>query len=106
MLKEVGSSGQLSLGKKFAGRLFEVVAHPDGRFELVPVKVVPQLVPVAAAASPPDGWLPPGGYAQCSPWALDNRAALEAYAQRMEEEGTAAEQLQAFLVASPGSERG
>ena len=29
MLKEVGASGQISLGKKFAGRLFDVVIHED-----------------------------------------------------------------------------
>jgi hypothetical protein len=36
MLKEVGASGQISLGKKFAGRLFDVIVHPDERFELTP----------------------------------------------------------------------
>ena len=104
MLKEVGSSGQISLGKKFAGRLFEVVAHPDDRFELIPMKAVPQV----ALAHPrkikaADGWLPPGGYAHCNQWALDNRAGLEVYAQRVAEQGTAAEQLHAFLVANPGA---
>jgi hypothetical protein len=44
-----------------------------------------------------DGWLPPGGYDGVSQWALDNRAALEAYAQGIENNGTAAEQLQNFL---------
>ena len=102
MLKEVGSSGQISLGKRFAGRLFEVVVHPDERFELIPMKVVPH----AASVQPrdvesADGWLPPGGYAHCSQWALDNRAALEAYAQRVADQGTAAEQLDAFLMVNP-----
>ena len=41
MLKEVGASGQISLGKKFAGQLFDVVFYPDGRVELVPMKAVP-----------------------------------------------------------------
>ncbi len=41
MLKEVGASGQISLGKKFAGQLYDAVFHPDGRVELLPVKVVP-----------------------------------------------------------------
>ena len=31
MLKEVGASGQISLGKRFAGQLFEVTFHDDGR---------------------------------------------------------------------------
>ena len=43
MLKEVGTSGQISLGKKYAGRLFEVVTHPDGRIELLPMKAVPDV---------------------------------------------------------------
>jgi hypothetical protein len=78
MLKEVGASGQISLGKKFAGRLFDVVFYPDGRVEMVPVKVVPTVQsagsrsPPAAAMSPlhtvqeeavaykvGDGWLTP-----------------------------------------------
>ncbi len=41
MLKEVGASGQISLGKKYAGQLFDVVFCPDGRVELVPMKAVP-----------------------------------------------------------------
>lgn len=41
MLKEVGASGQISLGKKYAGQLFDVVFYPDGRVELVPMKAVP-----------------------------------------------------------------
>ena len=101
MLKEVGASGQISLGKKYAGRLFEVIVHADDRFELVPMKAVPQNrlrqpepQPVQAA----DGWLPPGGYQASTQWALDNRQALEAYAGRISEEGTAAEQLQQFLA--------
>lgn len=41
MLKEVGASGQISLGKKYAGQLFDLVFYPDGRVELVPMKAVP-----------------------------------------------------------------
>ncbi len=102
MLKEVGASGQISLGKKYAGKLYDVILHPGDRFELIPVRVVatappqtPQIVHV------PDGWVPPGGYDGCTQWALDNRAALEQYAQQVEEEGTAAEQLQQFLAEHP-----
>lgn len=40
MLTEDGASGQMSLGKKYAGRLFDVVVyedvHEDERFELIP----------------------------------------------------------------------
>ena len=76
MLKEVGTSGQISLGKKFAGRLFDVVFCPDGRVELVPMKAVPtvqsdpneaqacgvqnhSVQEEAAAYRVGDGWLTP-----------------------------------------------
>ena len=101
MLKEVGASGQISLGKKFAGRLIDVVFHEDERFELFPMKAVPQGRPSATlleSASATGGWLPPGGYTQCSQWALDNREALTAYAQQIDDEGTAADQLEKFLT--------
>jgi hypothetical protein len=39
MLKTVGASGQLSLGKRFAGRHFEVQFEADGRVVLTPVTV-------------------------------------------------------------------
>lgn len=102
MLKEVGTSGQISLGKKYAGQLFDVVVHDDGRFELFPMKVVRQSRPASAqplqGVVAPDNWLPPGGYVQCSQWALDNREALTAYAQQIDSEGTAAEQLEHYLA--------
>ena len=41
MLKMVGNSGQLSLGKKYAGQYFEVQQQPDGAVLLRPMKVVP-----------------------------------------------------------------
>ena len=107
MLKEVGSSGQISLGKKFAGQLFQVLAHPDGRFELIPVKVVPSKSSAHAVGDTANAlWLPPGGYTQSNQWASDNRAALEAYAQRVAEQGTAAEQLHAYLAANPDATAG
>jgi hypothetical protein len=102
MLKEVDASGQISLGKKYAKRLFEVVVHPDDHFELILVKVVPHLASVRApAAKSAAGWLPPGGYTSCNQWALDNRVALVAYADRIAEQGTAAEQLHEFLDNTP-----
>lgn len=102
MLKEVGASGQISLGKRFAGQLFEVRFHRDGRVEMSPMKAVP--VRQSAGSDDvvaADAGLPPGGYGACNAWALENRPALDAYAQRVAKEGTAAEQLQAFLAA-PG----
>jgi hypothetical protein len=98
MLKEVGASGQISLGKRLAGQLFEVIFHPDGRVELLPMRAVPARNS-ARAAQPASGesWRPPGGYASSSAWAQENRDALEAYARTIEQEGTAAQQLQRYL---------
>lgn len=42
MLKMVGSSGQLSLGKKYAGKYFEIEQLEDGSLVLRPMKVVPE----------------------------------------------------------------
>ena len=41
MLKMVGSSGQFSIGKKYAGKYFEVEQQPDGAVLLRPMKLVP-----------------------------------------------------------------
>ena len=101
MLKEVGASGQITLGKKYAGQLYEVNFHADGRVELIPMRAVPAVRPAAAELGAADGWLPPGGYAQCTQWAIDNRAALDAYAARIDRDGTAAELLQRYLMADP-----
>jgi len=102
MLKEVGSSGQISLGEEYAGRLFDVIAHPDDRFELVPVHIVATMTSSAPEMiAAPDGWVPPGGYDASTQWAVDNREALEQYARQVEEDGTAAEQLQRYLAEHP-----
>jgi hypothetical protein len=99
MLKEVGASGQISLGKRFAGQLFEVTFHSDGRVEMLPMQAVPvRAKAVSTDVTAPDAWLPPGGYGACNAWTLENRPALEAYARRVEQDGTAAEQLQDFLA--------
>ena len=39
MLKTVGASGQFTLGKKLAGRHFEMELRPDGSILLAPVTV-------------------------------------------------------------------
>jgi hypothetical protein len=107
MLKEVGASGQISLGKKYAGRLFDVICHPGDRFELIPVRIVATAPPQAPqVVQAPDGWVPPGGYDGGTKWALENRKALEHYARQIEEEGTAAEQLQRFLDEHPEAMNG
>lgn len=41
MVKMVGTSGQLSLGKKYAGQYYELQHLPDGAIVLRPMKVVP-----------------------------------------------------------------
>ena len=41
MLKMVGTSGQFSLGKKFAGRYFQVEQQPDGAVLLRPMTLIP-----------------------------------------------------------------
>lgn len=111
MLKEVGASGQISLGKKFAGQLFDVVFYPDGRVELVPMKAVPAttLTPLptgvpshsvqeeAAQYRVGDGWLTPERLAwrkaayertpeemesQRSQWEAENKDAIEAFNAR------------------------
>ena len=101
MLKEVGASGQISLGKKFAGQLFDVVFYPDGRVEMVPMKVVPTVQSPSdspPSATPPhtvqqeaaayrvgDGWLTPERLA----------ARKAAYARTPEEVETARNQWEA-----------
>lgn len=42
MLKMIGTSGQLSLGKKYAGKYFEVTEREDGTIVLVPMQVIPE----------------------------------------------------------------
>ncbi len=41
-IKRVGKSGQLSLGKKYAGQYFREERRKDGAFVLIPVVVVDQ----------------------------------------------------------------
>ncbi len=42
MLKMIGTSGQLSLGKKYAGKYFEVTEREDGAIVMTPMQVIPQ----------------------------------------------------------------
>ena len=63
MLKQVGSSGQLSLGKKFAGRYFQVEPQDDGVLMLRPMQVVPEsqsflhTPEIAARLQGADAWM-------------------------------------------------
>lgn len=94
MLKEVGTSGQISLGKKYAGQLFDVQTAPDGTITLMPVKVVPapliaqeetaryaSAAPTDAAAPAPAEWAQQhaGQIAQYNAWAADRQP----YSQRV-----------------------
>jgi hypothetical protein len=51
VLKEVGTSGQISLGKKFAGQLFDVQFLDTGAVQMLPVRIVPATT--AAGQQPP-----------------------------------------------------
>jgi hypothetical protein len=42
MLKMVGASGQISLGKQYAGHYFDVETQPDGGILLKPMRVIPE----------------------------------------------------------------
>lgn len=42
MLKQVGASGQLSMGKHLAGKYFQMEAQEGGVFMLRPMKVIPE----------------------------------------------------------------
>jgi hypothetical protein len=103
MLKEVGASGQISLGKKYAGQLFDMQIAEDGRVQLTPVKVVPTVQEARAAYGPGDGWLTPERLARRkaaaertleqvdaarTQWEEENKEAIEAMNQRMAKIGS------------------
>ena len=103
MLKEVGASGQISLGKKYAGQLFDMVFYTDGRVELVPMKAVPTVQSAqeqVAAYRVGDGWLTPERLAArkaahersteepAAPSSLENKDVINAYNRRIEREGS------------------
>ncbi len=115
MLKEVGASGQISLGKKYAGQLFDMTIAQDGSMTLIPVKVVPathaaseELASYTVKAAPP-GMQSGGGYytpermarkaaaaartpaetqALQEQWEADNKEAIEAMNKRMRKIGS------------------
>lgn len=41
-IKVVGKSGQISLGKRYAGKTLRLERHPDGNVVLTPVAMVPE----------------------------------------------------------------
>jgi len=95
MLKEVGASGQISLGKKYAGQLFDLTVQDDGCIVMQPVKVVPvapsaQEQPATYKVSPAnptgDGWLTPERLARRAAAAARSPAEVEAARTQWEEE--------------------
>ncbi len=110
MLKEVGASGQISLGKKYAGQLFEVQTAADGTITLMPVKVVPapltaQEEPAhyAATATSGDGWLTPERLARRAAAAARSPAEMEAARNQWEEENKEAIEAMNQRMAKIGS---
>src|SRR3990167_8808171 len=110
MLKEVGASGQISLGKKYAGQLFEVQTTPDGTITLMPVKVVPATLTAheeparyAATSTSGDGWLTPERLARRSAAAARSPAEMEAARTRCEEENKEAIEAMNQRMAKIGS---
>ena len=135
MLKEVGASGQISLGKKYAGQLFDVVFYPDGRVELVPMKAVPATTLAPLSTGVPnhsaheeavpyrvgDGWLTPERLARRKAayertpevaeaarmqWEAENKEAIEAMNQRMSNIGSMGRRIHEWRKAKAERESG
>ena len=80
MLKEVGASGQISLGKKYAGQLFDLQTAADGSVTLTPVKVVPVVQEEAAAYASKGSAAATQGRAQSTKaWADAHTTEIEQY---------------------------
>ena len=111
MLKEVGASGQISLGKKYAGQLFDLSVQADGSIVMQPVKVVPMAHTVQEeraeypiSASPPnDGWLTPERLARRAAAAARSPAEVEAVRTQWEEENKEAIEAMNQRMAKIGS---
>ena len=97
MLKEVGASGQISLGRKFAGQLFDVQFLETGVVQMLPVRVVPATSePEQSAArklSRPPQTVSPARQEQ---WERENAQAIAAFNQRMDQMGSPAQRLHAW----------
>lgn len=96
MLKEVGASGQISLGKKFAGQLFDVQFLDTGAVQMMPVRVVPvslQMQNTLVKPKPTKQIIDARAQEQ---WQTDNAQAIEAFNHRMELVGSPAKRLNAW----------
>lgn len=119
MLKEVGASGQISLGKKYAGQLFDLTVQPDGSIVMQPVKVVPltsvaaippsvqeEVAPYHVAGAPAaagDGWLTPERLARRAAAAARSPAEQQALNAQWEEENKEAIEAMNKRMAKIGS---
>lgn len=118
MLKEVGASGQISLGKKYAGKLFDLQTQEDGSIVMRPVKVVPMaqeeradyqttpVTPITPATPDPaqgDGWLTPERLARRAAVAARTPAEIDAARSQWEEENKEAIEAMNTRMAKIGS---
>ena len=102
MHKEVGSSGQISLGKKFAGQLFDVQYLETGAVHMLPVRVIPDVTPINAERR--FSRLPqPLGANTREQWEQDNAPAIAAFNLRMEQMGSPAQRLHAWRESKHGA---
>ncbi len=79
MLKEVGASGQISLGKKYAGQLFELDVQANGDILMRPVKVVP--VHSTVQEPQPTYRVPPEAQQLVRDWAEEHASQIDQYNQ-------------------------
>lgn len=97
MLKEVGASGQISLGKKFAGQLFDVQFLDTGVVQMLPVRVVPATSePEQSSARKPSHSPQTVSPIRQNQWERENASAIAAFNQRMDQMGSPAQRLHAW----------
>jgi post-segregation antitoxin (ccd killing protein) len=102
MLKEVGASGQISLGKKFAGKLFDMQMLDTGEVVLKPMRAVEDLSAVAAASQARHLRRPLALQslpAERERWEQSNQVAIAAFNSRIDELGSPAMRLHAWRKA-------
>jgi hypothetical protein len=106
LLKEVGASGQISLGKSFVGKLFNMQKLDSGEVRLLPMRAVQDLnAPDAEPPSPskaPPFRRPAELQALLSErdrWEQRNSEAIEAFNSRVAEIGSPAMRLHAWRKA-------
>ncbi len=96
MLKEVGASGQISLGKRFAGQLFDVQFLETGAVQMMPVRVVPVSLEMPNTAGKSKSTKHTIHASAQEKWQTGNAPAIEAFNQRVELLGSPAQRLHAW----------